>query len=55
MNLEAFCRVLPLFVETCGRFFLLVSLLAAETLFLEKEKRLLAAAKNSISDGYLAL
>ena len=36
-------------------FFLLVSLLAVATLFLEKGKRLLAAAKNSISYDYLAL
>ena len=56
MNLEAFCRVLPLLVETMGAFFfLLVSLLAEANHFLEREKGLLAAVKNLILDGYLAL
>ena len=56
MNLEAFCRVLPLLVEMCKRLLLTpCKSLSEKNHFLERENGLLAAAKNLISDGYFAL
>ena len=56
MNLEAFCRVLPLLVKRVGAFFFLVAgLYASPNHFLWRGKGLLVAAKILNSDGYLAL
>ena len=56
MYLEVFCRVLPLLVETCGRLLIpLEKSSSSSNHFIEKRKRLLAAAKTLISGGYLTL